>query len=71
MYLISETTKEEREAIVKESLGHIEASCDGCVFPEMLTIGKINSLEAELLSLSPMNTIWYAQIGRASCRERV
>ena len=29
MYLISETTKEEREAIVKESLGNIEASCDG------------------------------------------
>ena len=31
MYLISETTKDEREAIVKESLGHIEASCDGCM----------------------------------------
>ena len=31
MYLISETTKEEREAIVKESLGNIEASCDGCM----------------------------------------
>ena len=29
MYLISETTIEEREAIVKESLGHIGASCDG------------------------------------------
>ena len=27
----SETTKEEREAIVKESLGNIEASCDGCM----------------------------------------
>ena len=31
MYLLSETTKEEREAIVKESLGNIEASCDGCM----------------------------------------
>ena len=31
MYLISETTKEEREAIVKESLGNIEASGDGCM----------------------------------------
>ena len=31
MYLISETTKEEREAIVRESLGNIEASCDGCM----------------------------------------
>ncbi len=30
-YLISETTKEEREEIVKESLGNIEASCDGCM----------------------------------------
>lgn len=30
-YLISETTKEEREAIVKESLGNIEANCDGCM----------------------------------------
>ncbi len=30
-YLISETTKEEREQIVKESLGNIEASCDGCM----------------------------------------
>lgn len=30
-YLISETTKEERERIVAESLGNIEASCDGCM----------------------------------------
>ncbi|MCR5098268.1 MAG: purine biosynthesis protein PurH [Lachnospiraceae bacterium] len=30
-YLISETTKEEREIIVAESLGNIEATCDGCM----------------------------------------
>ena len=30
-YLISETTKEEREQIVAESLGNIEANCDGCM----------------------------------------
>ncbi len=30
-YLISETTKEEREKIVAESLGNIEATCDGCM----------------------------------------
>ena len=30
-YLISETTKEEREQIVAESLGNIEAGCDGCM----------------------------------------
>ena len=30
-YLISETTREEREQIVKESLGNIEANCDGCM----------------------------------------
>lgn len=30
-YLISETTKEQREAIVAESLGNIEATCDGCM----------------------------------------
>ncbi|MCF0129870.1 MAG: purine biosynthesis protein PurH [Pseudobutyrivibrio sp.] len=30
-YLISETTKEEREQIVADSLGHIEANCDGCM----------------------------------------
>ena len=30
-YLISETTREERERIVAESLGHIEANCDGVV----------------------------------------
>ena len=30
-YFISETTKEEREAIVAESLGNIEATCDGCM----------------------------------------
>ena len=30
-YLISETTKEEREKIVSDSLGHIEANCDGCM----------------------------------------
>ena len=29
-YLISETTREEREKIVAESLGNIEAACDGC-----------------------------------------
>ena len=28
-YLISETTKEEREKIVAESLEYMEASCDG------------------------------------------
>ena len=30
-YLLSETTKEEPEAIVTESLGNIEATCDGCM----------------------------------------
>lgn len=30
-YLISETTKEERERIVAEALGNIEANCDGCM----------------------------------------
>ena len=30
-YLISETTREERERIVAESLGNIEANCDGCM----------------------------------------
>ena len=29
-YLIAETTKEERERIVAESLGNMEAICDGC-----------------------------------------
>ena len=29
-YLIRDTTKEEREAIVAESLGNISATCDGC-----------------------------------------
>lgn len=30
-YLISETTKEERERIVEESLGNMYGSCDGCM----------------------------------------
>lgn len=30
-YLISETTKEEREKIVADSLGNINAVCDGCM----------------------------------------
>lgn len=30
-YLIAETTREEREKIVAESLGNIESSCDGCM----------------------------------------
>lgn len=30
-YLISETTKEEREKIVEESIGNISGSCDGCM----------------------------------------
>ena len=29
--LIKDTTKEERAKIVEESLGNIEASCDGCM----------------------------------------
>lgn len=30
-YLISETTREERERIVRDSLGNISANCDGCM----------------------------------------
>ena len=30
-YLISETTREEREQIVAESLGYMDAFCDGCM----------------------------------------
>lgn len=30
-YLIKDTTKEERQKIVADSLGNIEASCDGCM----------------------------------------
>ena len=30
-YLISETTREEREKIVADSLGYIDATCDGCM----------------------------------------
>lgn len=30
-YLISETTKEDREKIVADSLGNINAVCDGCM----------------------------------------
>ena len=29
--LIKDTTREEREAIVAEALGNIEANCDGCM----------------------------------------
>lgn len=29
--LIKDTTKEEREKIVAESIGYIEGSCDGCM----------------------------------------
>ena len=36
-YLISETTKEEREAIVAESLGNIEATCGWhCLYTRVL-----------------------------------
>lgn len=30
-YLIKDTTVEERKRIVEESLGNIEANCDGCM----------------------------------------
>lgn len=30
-YLIKETTREEREQIVADSLGNISATCDGCM----------------------------------------
>ena len=39
-YLISETTKEEREKIVAESLGNIDAACDGCM-SGLVEIGKL------------------------------
>ena len=29
-YLIKDTTREEREQIVAESLGYMETNCDGC-----------------------------------------
>ena len=29
-YLIQDTTREEREKIVAESIGSVEAACDGC-----------------------------------------
>lgn len=29
-YLIKDTTREEREQIVSESLGNVSATCDGC-----------------------------------------
>ena len=29
-YLIKDTTREERERIVAEAVGNIEAACDGC-----------------------------------------
>lgn len=29
-YMIKDTTREEREKIVEESLGNISVSCDGC-----------------------------------------
>lgn len=29
-YLIKDTTREEREQLVAESIGNISASCDGC-----------------------------------------
>ena len=29
-YLIKDTTPEERRRIVEESIGNIEAACDGC-----------------------------------------
>lgn len=29
-FLIKDTTREEREAIVAESLGYMDGSCDGC-----------------------------------------
>ena len=41
-YLIKDTTREEREKIVADSLGYIEANCDGCMtgLGEMLMYGK-------------------------------
>ena len=30
-YLIKDTTREERERIVEESIGNISSSCDGCM----------------------------------------
>lgn len=39
-YLIKETTREEREKIVAESLGNIEANCDGCMLQTATFCGQ-------------------------------
>ena len=40
-YLIKDTTREERERIVADSIGQIEAACDGCA-PGVAEMREIN-----------------------------
>lgn len=52
-YLIKDTTREEREQIVAESIGNIEGACDGCA-PGLIAMyddyidGKIELREINL-----------------------
>ena len=75
-YLISETTKEEREKIVAESLGNIDAACDGCMsgLVEMyqdykVTKNRLQSIEikynqsASLQILSDLSSIFCKKVG--------
>ena len=45
--LIKDTTVEERKQIVKESLGNISASCDGCMARLSEMYGKSGMLQEE------------------------
>lgn len=65
-YLISETTKEEREQIVADALGAMEAACDGCA------PGVAEMYQAYIdgvMELREVNMAFSARYTRANPRE--
>ena len=73
-YLISETTKEERERIVAESLGNIEANCDGCMAGLAEMYQDYIDGKKELREINMEFNARYIKVddmpGRASCPHR-
>ena len=74
-YLIQDTTREEREKIVAESIGSVEAACDGCApgVAEMYqaSTGKRSCARSiESMSRATCQAVRGRQEASAACFER-
>lgn len=76
-YLIQDTTREEREKIVAESIGSVEAACDGCApgVAEMYQAyidgeKELREINRENMSRATFQAVRGRQEASAACFER-